>query len=158
VATHHRDRRVAAGRQEGAQVARSSTTVVSPSNRSQSRDWDRPNQRRSGSGVLGAPTGEQYERSWLEWSCLRAPSGVWWRTAPRMETEESGHAGDRGRQNLKRSWWLSQLKGAGGRGAGESPDSNQPQSGEALVAKNHVITAVHGGANHPHGREADGVR
>jgi hypothetical protein len=108
--------------------------------------------------VLEALTSEQYERSWLEWSCLRALSGVWWHTTPRAETAESGHEGDRGRQNLKRSWWLSQLKGAGGRGAGESPDSYQPHPGEALVAKNHVITAVHGGANHPHRREADGVR
>jgi hypothetical protein len=108
--------------------------------------------------VLGALTGEQYERSWLEWSCLRASSEAWWREAPRVEAAESGQAGDRGRQNLWRSWWLPQLKGAGGRGAGESRHPYQARSGEALVAKNHVITTVLDGANHPHRREADGVR
>jgi len=29
--------------------------------------------------------------------------------------------GDRGCQSLWRYWWLSQLKGAGGHGAGENP-------------------------------------
>jgi len=53
-------------------------------------------------------------------------------------------SGDRGCQSLWRYWWLSQLKGAEGRGAGENPGSDQPLASEAFVAKNHVILAVNG--------------
>jgi hypothetical protein len=67
-------------------------------------------------------------------------------------------SGDRGCQSLWRYGWLSQLKGAEGRGAGASPKSSPPNAREAFVAKNHVILAVIGGANRRHKREVDGVR
>lgn len=39
---------------------------------------------------------------------------------------------------------------------GRESTSCQPHAREALVAKNHVITTVLGGAYQPHSREADG--
>jgi hypothetical protein len=75
VATHHRDGRVAAARKRVLRLLGSSATVVFPSNRSRSRDRDRPNQRCPGSYVRGALTGEPYKRSWLGGWYLRVLFG-----------------------------------------------------------------------------------